>query len=121
MKIASLWRLEGEELELKPELERCHDPELKQRLLGFLRGGGLVLHATALRQDRLDPSRPRAVPLGYLSDGEWIWPLEMTYYLEQHGILPQEEFQAYMRARNYEADEPPAEVLAAAAQMLTGE
>jgi hypothetical protein len=119
MKIASLWRLEGEKLVLKPELERCHDPELERRVLGFLAGGGLVLHATILREDRLNPNRSRAVPLGYLSDGEWIWPLEMAYYLEQHGILPQAEFQEHMRARDYEAVEPPADVLAAAARLLT--
>jgi len=119
LKIASLWRLDGERLELKPELERCQDPDLKRRILGFLGGGGMVLQATVLREDRLDPSRPNAVPLGYLSDGEWIWPLEMAYYLEQHDVLPQEEFQEHMRARDYVAVEPPAEVLAAAARLLT--
>jgi hypothetical protein len=121
MKIASLWRLQEEELELKSELERCGDPDLKRLILGFLGGGGLVLQATVLREDRLEPDRSRAVPLGYRSDGEWIWPLEMRYYLEHHDILPQEEFQEHMRARGYEAEEPSAEVLAAAVRMLTGE
>jgi hypothetical protein len=120
MKVASLWRLRGEELELKPELERCQDPERKRRILGFLRGGSLVLQATVLREDRLDPGRTHAVPLGYLSDGEWIWPLEMAYYLEQHDVMPQAEFQEHMRARSYQAVEPSAEVLAAAARLLTG-
>lgn len=120
MRIASLWRLHGEELELKDELEHCGDPELKRLILGFLEGGGMVLQATTLRSDRLDPERPRAVPLGYRSDGEWIWPLEMRYYLEHHDILPQEEFHEHMRARGYEAEEPSAEILGAAVQLLTG-
>src|SRR4051794_27576611 len=119
MKIASLWRLEGETLGLKPELGRCDDPGLKRRLLGFLRGGGMVLHATVLREDRLDPSRTGTVPLGYLSDGEWIWPLELAYYLEQHDVLPQAEFLEHIRSRGYEAAEPAADVLAAAARLLT--
>ena len=119
MKIASLWQLNDGSLELRPELERCRDPELKRQILGFLSGGGYVLRSPGLREDRLDLSRTDAVPLGYLSDGEWIWPLEMAYYLEQHDILPEEEFQAHMRAHEYEAAEPPADVLAAAARLLT--
>ncbi len=120
LRIASLWRLDGEQLELKPELERCSDLELAGLVLGFLNGGGVVLRATVLREDRLDPSRKNAVPLGYLSDGEWIWPQEMAYYLEEHAILPPVEFQQHMRARGYEAAVPPAGVLAAAARLLTG-
>lgn len=119
MKIASLWRLDGESLELRPELERCPDPELKDQVLRFLAGGGFVLRAPVLREDRLDPARANAVPLGYLSDGDWIWPLEMTYYLEQHEILPEREFLEHMRAAGFEAEEPPAEVLAEAARLLT--
>lgn len=119
LKIASLWRLNGESLELRPDLERTEDAELKRRLLGFLNGGGFVLRSPVLREDRLDPSRRNAVPLGYLSDGEWIWPLEMAYYLEQHGILPEPEFQEHMRARDFHADTPPAATLAAAARFLT--
>lgn len=118
MKIASLWQLNGEALELKPELERSEDPELRRQILGFLSGGSFVLRSPGLREDRLDPSRKNVVPLGYRSDGEWIWPQEMAYYLEQHGILPQEEFQEHMRAKGYEASEPAADVLAAAARLL---
>jgi hypothetical protein len=118
-RIASLWRLNGEELELRPELERSDDAERKRRVLEFLGGGGIVLRSPALRQDRLDPSRRDAVPLGYLSDGEWIWPLELAYYLERHGILPEPEFEEHMRARGFRAGQPPRETLAAAARLLT--
>lgn len=120
MRIASLWRQSGEELELKPDLERSEDAELKQRILGFLGGGGSVLRSPGLREDRLDRSRPDAVPLGYLSDGEWIWPLELAYYLEQHGILPEREFREHMQQRDYRAESPSPEALAAAARLLTG-
>jgi hypothetical protein len=119
MKIASLWQLDGDSLELRSDLERSGDPELKQLVLGFLAGGDFVLRSPALREDRLDPSRTNVVPLGYLSDGEWIWPLEMSYYLEQHDILPEQEFHDHMRAHNYQAPEPDPMVLAEAAQLLT--
>lgn len=119
MNIASLWQLNGDSLELRPELERCQDPELKDQVLRFLSGGGFVLQAPVLREDRLDPTRTEVVPLGYVSDGDWIWPLEMSYYLEQHDILPEDEFLEHMRAQGFEAKEPPPEVLAEAARLLT--
>lgn len=119
MRIASLWRLNGDALELRPDLDRCEDPDLKRQILGFLGEGGFVLRSPGLREDRLDPSRPNAVPLGYLSDGEWIWPLEMSYYLEQHGILPEQDLLDHMRARGYEAPKPDPTVLADAARLLT--
>jgi hypothetical protein len=121
MKIASLWRLNGSELELKPELGRCEDAAEKQRLLEFLRGGGIALRSPGLREDRLDPARAAAVPLGYLSDGEWVWPLELSYYLERHDLLPQEEFLRHIRERGFVAAVPAPEVLAAAARLLTGD
>lgn len=119
MRIASLWKLNGGSLELRPDLDRCEDPDLKRRILDFLGEGGFVLRSPGLREDRLDPSRPNAVPLGYLSDGEWIWPLEMSYYLEQHDILPEREFLEYIRARGYKATKPDPAVLADAARFLT--
>lgn len=121
MRMTSLWSLDGDRLELRPELERCGDPELKSRILGFLSGGGLVLRAPALRDDRLDPSRRDVVPLGYASDGEWIWPLEMAYYLERHDILPEADFVAHMRDHRFTAAKPADEALAAAARQLTEE
>ncbi|MGV1049831.1 MAG: hypothetical protein ACOYD4_15055 [Solirubrobacterales bacterium] len=121
MRIASLWEPDGDALELKPELKRSEDAALKERILGFLQGGGLVLRSPGLRQDRLDPTQPPRVPLGYLSDGEWIWPLEMVYYLERHGILPEEGFLEHMRARGYEATEPAPEALARASRLLGGD
>jgi hypothetical protein len=118
-KIASLWRREGERLVLKEELKRCEDQVLKQRLLGFLQGGAIVLQAPGLREDRLDPSRPAAAPLGYLSDGEWIWPQELGYYLEAHDILPEDELVEHARLHRFEAAEPTPPALAEALRLLT--
>lgn len=120
MKIASLWQLNGDALELKPELQRSGDAELKRRILGFLGGGGMVLRSPGLREDRLDPSLPATVPLGYSSDGEWLWPLELAYYLEQHDVLPEDELLRHMRERDFQAAVPAPEVLAEASRLLTG-
>lgn len=120
MKIASLWKRQGDVSELKPDLGRCGDEELKERLLAFLEGGGLVLHSPGRFEDRLDPSRPPAVPLGYVTDGDWIWPLELAYYLEQHDILPQQEMLDHASRCGYRAAQPTPAELTSASQLLTG-
>lgn len=117
--MTGLWRLRDGELELKPELSRCDDDELKARLLDFLGGGALALHSPGLRPDVLDPARAEAVPAGYATDGEWIWPLELSYYLEQHGILPPPDFLDHARARGYRAADPTPAQLTAASEQLT--
>ncbi len=119
MKIASLWKEHEGELVLKPELERCDDPALKAQILEFLRGGGVVLRASLRREDRLDPSAPAVVPLGYRSDGEWIWPLELAYYLEAHDLLPEDALLDHARDRGFQAAEPSPRVLGEASRLLT--
>lgn len=119
MKIASLWMEHDGELVLKPTLRQCDDPALKEQILEFLQGGGLVFKASLRREDRLDPSAPAVVPLGYKSDGEWIWPLELAYYLEAHDLLPEDDLLDHARDRSFQAAEPSPSVLGEASRLLT--
>lgn len=121
MRIAGIWRRGPAGLELKPELGRSTDPEEEEALLRFLRGGSVVIRSPGLREDRLDPSREPAVPYGYLTDGSWIWPMELAYYLEQHGVLPQDEFLEHIRASDFTAVEPDTAVAEAAYRVLKGD
>ena len=118
MRMTGLWMLEAGAPVLKPELGFCEDEELKASLLAFLAGGSLALHSPGLRPDLLDRDRAEAVPVGYVTDGEWIWPLELSYYLEQHGVLPPQDFLEHARARGYRATVPTSEQLAAASEQL---
>lgn len=121
MRIASIWQRGPHGLELKPELGRSTDPEEEEELLRFLRGGSVAIRSPGLREDRLDPSREPTVPFGYLTDGTWIWPMELAYYLEQHHVLPQEEFVEHMRSRDFIAAAPDTSVAEAAYRLLKGD
>lgn len=121
MKIASLWEPDQEEFVIKAELKRCDDDELKARVLEFLRGGTIVLQAPVLREDRLDPSVAAAVPLGYVTDGEWIWPLELAYYLEAHDVLPEEGLLDHARRQRFVAGRPTPSALSEASRLLIDE
>ncbi len=69
------------------------------RMLAYLTSGTLVLHTTARTQDVLDPKAGQVVPGSFRTDGEWIWTDTVAYYLEEHGLAPDEELAAYIDAR----------------------
>jgi hypothetical protein len=71
----------------------------RERLLEFLTSGTLVLHTTARTYDVLDPQAGQVVPSSFRTDGEWIWTDSVAYYLEQHGLAPDEDLAAHIEAR----------------------
>jgi hypothetical protein len=75
------------------------DSAERDRLLGYLASGTPVLHSTARTSDVLDPEAGQVVPASFRTDGKWIWTDTVTYYLQQHGMAPDEELAAYIDAR----------------------
>ncbi len=71
----------------------------RERLLKYLSSGTPVLYTTARNQDVLDPAAGQIVPASFRTDGVWIWTDTVTYYLEQHGLAPDDELAAHIDAR----------------------
>ncbi|MEV4395659.1 hypothetical protein [Nonomuraea sp. NPDC049607] len=80
-----------------PDRPRVRDP----RLVDYLRAGAAVLSTANLDLDRLDPARGAVVPLSFRTDGTWVWTDTVTYYLEEHGIRPDEELCAHIVAQDF--------------------
>jgi hypothetical protein len=51
--------------------------------------------------DVLDPRRGEIVPVGLRGDGRWIWSEAAGYYLVEHGIAPEPELLAAIRAARH--------------------
>ncbi|MGW4791870.1 hypothetical protein ACWEPC_05560 [Nonomuraea sp. NPDC004297] len=81
----------------RPDHPRVRDP----RTAGYLKAGAAILSTASLDLDRLDPARGRVVPLSFRTDGTWVWTDSVTYYLEEHGIRPDEELCAHIVAQSY--------------------
>jgi hypothetical protein len=79
----------------------------RDRVLNYLTRGTTVLHTTARTQDVLDPSAGQVVPASFRTDGEWIWTDTVAYYLDQHGLAPDEELAAHIDARWQAGDRDP--------------
>ncbi|WP_433261105.1 hypothetical protein ACQPZF_25915 [Actinosynnema sp. CS-041913] len=83
---------------------RIADPAERERVLAYLGGGELLLGSGDTMADVVAPERGRVVPMNYRTDGVWLWPDAVSYYLEHHDLAPDAPFLAHI----YLTDQPPA-------------
>jgi hypothetical protein len=91
--------------------ERIADALLRDQMLHYLRSGKAVNAAGGWMGDILDPSRPGAVPGGLRTDGEWVWPDAVAYYLERYHLAPEPGLAGHISARGFQPTEPGAAAL----------
>ena len=85
-----------------PARDSFTDPTRTRRMLRCLRGSARVVEdPLTLGPDMLDPAGTRAVPRGYRTDGELIWPEAVTYYLDRHAVAPPAALTEAIEARRY--------------------
>ncbi|MCP2330684.1 hypothetical protein [Actinoalloteichus caeruleus] len=66
--------------------------------LGYLAGGHPLVESALPGYDLLDDSAGRVVPGGLLTDGIWVWPAALGYYLDRYGVPIPTELSAHVRA-----------------------
>lgn len=121
MRVARLWAGVDEGVPvLDPRLGRVDADTPKAGMLAFLGGGSEVLGAPGFAEDWLDPARPLVVPIGFRTDGDWLWSAELPYYLREHGVVPEPEFVGHMQAADFVAGAASAEEIQAAEELLRG-
>jgi hypothetical protein len=77
---------------------RLEDAEERERVLGYLRDGEILMFTPARLDDVIDPARTFAVPLNFRTDGTWVWNDVHRYYLEEHHIAPEADLLAHIRS-----------------------
>jgi hypothetical protein len=96
---------------LGPDRPPLIDAAERRQVVAFLDGGVVLLGGGPLVADALDSEHAPVVPVGYATDGTWIWGAPLRYYAERHGLAPEPELLAHIRACGYQARTPsPAEV-----------
>jgi hypothetical protein len=76
------------------------DDRRRSRMVRYLNDGTiLVRDPTTSGTDPLDPAG--RVPRGYRTDGEWIWPEALAYFLDRHNVAPEPEFAELMVERGF--------------------
>lgn len=68
--------------------------------IGYLRSGVLLAGAPMVLYDILEPLL--VVGSAYLyTDGTWVWPSDLAYYVEKYHCALPEEFVAHMRSQGF--------------------
>ena len=88
-------------LRISPERGYVTGEAERDRLLAYLIGGAMVLDSLARGPDLIDPTRQLAVPARFRTDGAWIWPGSVEYYLRWHNVAPEPELRARIEQSKY--------------------
>lgn len=93
----------------------------KEALLAFLNQAPAVLTSRGFGPDLLTPGQPQRVPMAFHTDGFWVWPAALAYYLDVHDVNPDVQLLAHIRRSGYLLpDYVPTTALARALATATG-
>lgn len=76
-------------------------PADRDRVLEYLTKAPVVLAARSYDVDAFSPEREPAVPLNFRTDGNWVWPGAVVYYLREHSVSPDPDLVNHIRARRF--------------------
>ncbi len=95
-------------------------PEERQRLADYLDRAPVILATGNFDPDRLDPSGAPAVPQTFHTDGNWVWPGAVGYYLRQHNVPPQADLIEHIRGRGFQIPDLDEQARERAVALVTG-
>jgi hypothetical protein len=117
LRTAEVFDDDGRPITERPEI----GPAERDRVIDYLERAPIVLAARSYDTDRLDPNGPSSVPMTFHTDGNWVWPGAVGYYLRAHGVAPEPELLEHIRRLDFqlpEVSEPQREL---AVSLITGE
>ncbi|NGY58548.1 TNT domain-containing protein [Lentzea sp. NEAU-D13] len=103
----------------RPSVNRPPVPEPEVApLLAYLSNAPVAVAGRGFDADVLDRESPQVVPSGFQTDGAWIWPVGVSYYLRKYGVPPEPELVERARAAGFSLPEVSEESRLAAAANL---
>ena len=96
------------------------DPAERGRVLEYLETAPVVLAARSYDRDAFAPDTPPSVPMNFRTDGAWVWPGAVAYYLRNHGLAPDPELLAHIRGRQFAVPDVDDRTRDAAVAAVTG-
>src|SRR5689334_3526680 len=98
----------------RPDLE----VEEQDRLLDYLDAAPLVVSERGYDVDRLAQTPEATVPVAFHSDGQWIWPAAVKFYLREYGVSPEPDLVEHIRGTGFPLPDADEATLQAAAAYL---
>jgi hypothetical protein len=77
----------------------------EENIANYLESAPAISVSGSMADDYFDPSKRAVAPLEIVSDGAWVWPRDLAYYVRHyHAALPP-DFVAFMRQRGWQPPE----------------
>src|SRR5262245_21477278 len=77
-------------------------PQPEQELIAHYLDTGEVLATTgSLVDDQLEPATREVARLEVLTDGIWVWPRDLSYYVMTYNAIVPSDFTEHMRRRGW--------------------
>ncbi|MFB4301418.1 hypothetical protein [Actinomadura sp. NTSP31] len=104
-----------------PVVQRPDVPaDQREPLVRYLEQSPIVLAARSFDSDLFDPQRAAKVPLTFHTDGAWVWPGAVGYYLRAHGVAPEPALVEHIRSRGFRIPEVAEQARNEAVAAVTG-
>ncbi|GAA3635140.1 hypothetical protein GCM10022223_61920 [Kineosporia mesophila] len=85
---------------LREAVERDTDQDTA-KLLRYLEGNVVLAATAALVDDVLDHTARAVAPLELVTDGAWVWPRDLAYYVEKYDAAVPATFILHLELRNW--------------------
>ena len=95
------------------------DMDEQDRLLDYLDHAPVVVQDRGYDIDRLAQTPEATVPVAFHSDGQWIWPAAVNFYLRTYGVSPEADLIDHIRANGFQLPQVDDQALQGAAAYLT--
>ena len=84
-------------------LDQCGDLDaaLSIELSRYLSAGEVIVASAGAFEDVLAPEKGRLDALGYMTDGEWVWPTDLQYYVRNYRVGLPSEFVNHVIKENW--------------------
>lgn len=106
----------------RPVVNRPPVPEAELAgVLNYLNTAHVVMGGRGFDPDLFDPDGTPDVPAGYHTDGTWIWTASVPHYLAKHGVPPEADLVAHIRANGFTPPQLDQDAKNATYTALTGE
>jgi hypothetical protein len=96
-----------------PSLEESKNNVDEPKTVEYLKSGAVIATTGRRVGDVLDPEHTDVADLAVLTDGEWVWPADLAYYVDRYGVALPAEFVSHMRALDWRPPELTDDELAA--------
>ncbi|WP_231493981.1 hypothetical protein [Nocardiopsis sp. CNT312] len=78
------------------------DESMKERIAHYLDRGSVVVAATRILHDILDEGRSPICSLHILTDGVWLWPSGLPFYVRRYNVRVPHDFISHAESSGWD-------------------